>query len=119
MPLSLVSVMVLRDTIKPLASNETTAVVAIFVKMLPEMSAGCLDAKTEAAVRAYQTDQGVESDGMILSETEVQLGTDFGLCLCCTGRRCQQDAERGCPQQVRDLHVVSLGRAVGWRGSDA
>ena len=38
MPLSLVSVMVLRETIRPSASNDTTAVVAIFVKMLPEMS---------------------------------------------------------------------------------
>ena len=38
MPLSLVSVMVLRETIRPFASNETTAVVAIFVKILPEMS---------------------------------------------------------------------------------
>ena len=38
MPLSLVSVMVLRDTIRPSASNDTTAVVAIFLKILPEMS---------------------------------------------------------------------------------
>ena len=38
MPLSLVSVMVLRETIRPSASNDTTAVVAIFLKILPEMS---------------------------------------------------------------------------------
>ena len=38
MPLSLVPVMVLRDTLRPCASNETTAVAAMLVKMLPEMS---------------------------------------------------------------------------------
>src|SRR5437764_8687601 len=36
MPLSLVPVMVLRTTLRPLASNETTAVTAILARMLPE-----------------------------------------------------------------------------------
>ena len=35
MPLSLVPRMVLRETIRPCASNDTTAVVAMSVKMLP------------------------------------------------------------------------------------
>ena len=42
MPLSLVPIMVLRETIRPCASNDTTAVVAILVKMLPLDVAGDL-----------------------------------------------------------------------------
>ncbi len=38
MPLSLVPVMVLRATIRPSASNDTIAVVAVLVMMLPEIS---------------------------------------------------------------------------------
>ena len=38
MPLSLVPIMVLRETIRPCASNETKAVVAMLVMMLPLMS---------------------------------------------------------------------------------
>src|ERR1700682_2577840 len=38
MPLSLVPAMVLRETIRPCASNDTTAVAAILPKMLPLMS---------------------------------------------------------------------------------
>ena len=38
MPLSLVPLMVLRETSKPCASNDTTAVAAVLVMMLPLMS---------------------------------------------------------------------------------